>query len=402
MTETNPTRRTRQIAIFATLLIATALVAHARSSAPPVGSGAPAAATAAPSQPVVADTTPPRIEVAFVLDTTGSMSGLIEGAKQKIWSIANQMASGQPQPEIRIGLIGYRDRGDAYITRFHDLDTDVDALYGHLQAFGADGGGDGPESVNQALHEAVTRMSWTRQGDVYRVIFLVGDAPPHMDYPDDVPFTESVRVARRQGIVVNTVQCGTLGSTTPVWQQIATSGEGRYVSIRQDGGMLALATPMDDELAHLNRELAGTVVTYGAVEERAELEAKRMRALAAPAPAAASRLSFLSKLGGRVNSGRADLVDAVKDGIASVADLADDLLPADMQPLSVEEREAYVAKKSQERAALSERIGELSSDRDAYVKAELARRSASGKADGFDDEVFETIRDQAASAGIAY
>ena len=30
----------------------------------------------------------PVVEVAFVLDTTGSMGGLIEGAKRKIWSIA--------------------------------------------------------------------------------------------------------------------------------------------------------------------------------------------------------------------------------------------------------------------------------------------------------------------------
>ena len=50
----------------------------------------------------------PRIEVCFVLDTTGSMSGLIKGAKQKIWSIANDMAGAKPTPRIRFGLIGYR------------------------------------------------------------------------------------------------------------------------------------------------------------------------------------------------------------------------------------------------------------------------------------------------------
>src|SRR6266480_3690831 len=54
----------------------------------------------------------PRIEVCFVLDTTGSMGGLIEGAKQKIWSIANEMISAQPTPELKLGRIGYRDRGE--------------------------------------------------------------------------------------------------------------------------------------------------------------------------------------------------------------------------------------------------------------------------------------------------
>ena len=59
----------------------------------------------------------PMIEVCFVLDTTGSMGGLIAGAKDKIWSMANEMISANPTPEIRIGLIGYRDKTDAYVTK---------------------------------------------------------------------------------------------------------------------------------------------------------------------------------------------------------------------------------------------------------------------------------------------
>ena len=81
----------------------------------------------------------PRIEVAFVLDTTGSMSGLIDGAKRKIWQIANQLASGKPTPEIRIALVAYRDRGDAYVTRVVDLTRDLDKIYSELQALSADG-----------------------------------------------------------------------------------------------------------------------------------------------------------------------------------------------------------------------------------------------------------------------
>src|SRR5262249_26729579 len=187
----------------------------------------------------------PRIEVAFVLDTTGSMSGLIDGAKRKIWQIANQLASGKPTPEIRMALVGYRDRGDAYVTRVRDLTPDLDAIYAELQAYQADGGGDGPESVNQALHEARTKLSWSRDPGVYRAIFLVGDAPPHMDYAQDVAYGTSARAARRDGIVINTIQCGSEPDTTPIWQEIAQLAAGRYVAIRQDGGMLAITAPQD-------------------------------------------------------------------------------------------------------------------------------------------------------------
>ena len=71
----------------------------------------------------------PLVEVVFVLDTTGSMGGLIQAAKDKIWSIASSMAAAEPAPEIRIGLVGYRDRGDQYVTQLVDLSSDLDSVY---------------------------------------------------------------------------------------------------------------------------------------------------------------------------------------------------------------------------------------------------------------------------------
>src|SRR6059058_1939318 len=104
----------------------------------------------------------PRVEVVFCLDTTGSMGGLIDGAKQKIWSLCNQIAGGKPTPDLKVGLVAYRDRGDAYVTKVIDLTDDLDAIHTQLMGFRAAGGGDFPESVNQALNEAVTKISWSK------------------------------------------------------------------------------------------------------------------------------------------------------------------------------------------------------------------------------------------------
>jgi uncharacterized protein YegL len=394
--------RLAQSGVLIALLALTAWVAHAGGALahrpqplpdplPPSAKGSPEIAQAAP-----------RVEVAFVLDTTGSMSGLIDGAKRKIWSIANQLASGTPTPEVRMALIGYRDRGDEYVTRVHDLTGDIDTVYANLQSYSAGGGGDTPESVNQALHEAVNRLAWSEGDGVYRVIFLVGDAPPHTDYADDVGFEQSVRLARQRGIVVNTVQCGDLASTTPIWQQIAMVGGGSFAAIRQDGGMLAMATPMDDELSLLNRELADTLVPYGGEEERAELESKRDRAKEAAPSTVASRLGFLSKLGGRLNAGRADLIDAIANGLTSLDDVAEPELPNELRAMAPGEREAFVKEKLETRQRVQAKIDSLSKDRDAYVADESARRAASGEGDGFDAKVLESVRDQAAAAGIAY
>src|SRR3954469_11003627 len=121
----------------------------------------------------------PRIEVAFVLDTTGSMGGLIEGAKRRIWSIARRIGEGRPRPDLRIALVAYRDLGDVYVTRTYDFTRDMDEVSGHLAEFRAEGGGDGPEHVSAAMHDAVHRLTWST-GKSLRMIVLVGDAPPHL------------------------------------------------------------------------------------------------------------------------------------------------------------------------------------------------------------------------------
>src|SRR5882672_9971015 len=126
----------------------------------------------------------PRIEVCFVLDTTGSMSGLIEGAKQKIWSIANEVIAAKPTPTVKFGLVAYRDRGDEYVTKLTPLTEDLDAVYADLKKLKADGGGDTPESVSQALDVAVRKIAWSQDRAVLKIIYLVGDAPPHTDYAD--------------------------------------------------------------------------------------------------------------------------------------------------------------------------------------------------------------------------
>jgi Mg-chelatase subunit ChlD len=121
------------------------------------------------------------VEVAFVLDTTGSMGPLIEGAKRKIWSIATSIFDANPNADIRIGLVAYRDIGDDYVTKRVDLTADIQELYAKLLDLHAQGGGDWPESVNEALDVAVNKLSWSRGSEACRILFLIGDAPPHMD-----------------------------------------------------------------------------------------------------------------------------------------------------------------------------------------------------------------------------
>jgi hypothetical protein len=343
----------------------------------------------------------PRIEVCFVLDTTGSMSGLIEGAKAKIWSIANQMIAAEPTPELKIGLIAYRDRGDAYVTRLFDLDEDIDTVYENLQGFQADGGGDTPESVNQALHEAVTRISWSSDRKVLKIIFLVGDCPPHMDYQDDVKYHDTCQQAVKQDLIINTVQCGNHGATTPIWQEIGRLAEGSFVAIGQSGDMEIITTPMDEKLAELNVAIGRTLVPYGSHNERERVMAKQVAAESAAAPAAADRLAY-NMATSRVVQGGGDLVDDLADGSIKLEDLDRNELPPDMQKLDPEQQQAYLDKQAATRKQLQTEINQLLEERRAYIEARNRELIAEGGGSAFDQQVARMIREQAGRKGISY
>jgi Mg-chelatase subunit ChlD len=346
----------------------------------------------------------PRIEVCFVLDTTGSMSGLIEGAKMKIWSIANDIVRTRPAPELRMGLIGYRDRGDEYVTRFFDLTDDIDAIYGHLKAFSAGGGGDEPESVNQALFEAVNKMSWNTSRDVLKIIFLVGDAPAHMDYHDDVKYQEICQNAVKKDLIVNTVQCGANRRTTPMWQEIARLAEGSFVQIGQTGDMVAVATPYDKELAELNRGLESTVMPYGSAGVRQEVRKKAAASAAAPAPVAADKAAYMSKgaARGKVVTGGGELLAALEEGKVKLKDIKEADLPEELRKLPAEQREAVIKEKQAKRKELQKQVENLVKQRDAYLDSERRKRAEAGKQDAFDDQVARMIQEQAKRKGIAY
>jgi Mg-chelatase subunit ChlD len=357
-------------------------------------------------QPLFAKTAPPpqskpRIEVCFVLDTTGSMGGLIEGAKQKIWSIANEMISARPIPELKLGLIGYRDRGDEYVVKSFSLTDDIDAIYGRLREFQAGGGGDAPESVNEALAEAIHKMPWSNDREVLKIIFLVGDAPPHMDYPNGPKYPDLCREAAKKDLIINTIQCGEMAETKPIWQEIAKLSEGSYVGISQSGNVAVISTPMDKELSRLNERIGATLIPYGDSTVQAEVHAKYAAAKSAPVAAMADRLTYNSKTG-RAMQGRGELVDALNDNKLKLEDIDQKQLPAELQKLDRSELQNRITKTREERADLQKQIVELSKKREAYIQSESKRLAVEGKGDAFDHKVTETLHAQAAKKGIGY
>jgi hypothetical protein len=334
----------------------------------------------------------PAIEVCFCLDTTGSMTGLIDGAKLKIWAICNQILNARPTPDLKVALVAYRDKGDEYITRVHDLRDDLDAVYADLKNFVATGGGDTPEHVNLALEHAVGKIAWSTDSKTLRMIFLVGDAPPHMDYSDDVKYPDTCRKARARGILINAVQCGDDAECALHWRDIARKGRGCFVVIPQTGGVRRVTTPHDKRLGEINADLVRNTILFGPASKRESDQKKLAVAADLPVEAAADRAGYLAKEG---IAAPYDLIDAIRAGKVKLEDLPTHELPAEMQKMTMSQRLEYLGKLARTRAALLREAFDL--DRQRAGAAELQRNR-----DSFDGQVLEVLRKQAMSRRLRF
>lgn len=335
------------------------------------------------------------IELLFVLDTTGSMGGMLEGAKSKIWGIVNEVLQrqGNAGATIRVGLVAYRDRGDAYVTRITALSDNLDNVYAQLMAFRPEGGGDGPEDVRSALAEAVRAGGWSAPGArTSQVMFLVGDAPPHDDYRNLPSTIASAREANRRGIIVNAIQCGSDASTGMAWRSVAQYGGGEYLAIAQDGGVQVIVTPYDQELAQLGEQIGGTYMAYGNREDRLQRQSAQVgmeaKVAAAAPPAARAERAVNKGLNDKAYDDR-DLVQKAATSGFAVSTVAEAELPDALRKLAPAQRQAALDQAVAERKVLRDKILALSKQRDQYLAEQ--RRKGGGAKTGFDAAVSSAL-----------
>ena len=185
------------------------------------------------------------LDVLFLLDATGSMSDEIDQIKATLLSISGRIADLPARPDLRLGMVSYRDRGDEFVTRIYDFERDVPRFLESIRGVRADGGGDEPESLNEALHEAVHAPEW-RLGNAIRLVFLVADAPPHLDYPQDYDYAVEMAEASSRGIKIFSIaSSGLSGQGEYIFRQIAQHTMGRFIFLLYGGGPEGPSTPHD-------------------------------------------------------------------------------------------------------------------------------------------------------------
>jgi hypothetical protein len=340
------------------------------------------------------------IDLAICLDTSGSMSGLINSARTKLWQIVSELATAKPRPHLRVALLTYGTPSygaeGGWVRLNLDLTDDLDRVYQQLMALGTNGG---TEYVARVTRRAVESLSWDRRRDTYRVIFVAGNESADQD-----PALRNEDVCREavlRGVIVNTIYCDNGGGDAEGYRRVARLAEGRFAAIDQNRGTVTVATPYDKKLAELSAELNGTYVAYGARarEAAANQRAQDRNAASMGAPVAAERAA--AKASSMYRNYSWDLVDARKEEGFELEEVAEEELPENMRKMTEEERAAYLDGMAKRRAELQAEIKEVSAERRAYVEAEMKKRSLSDAA-AFDRAVRESVRAQAEEKGFEF
>lgn len=338
------------------------------------------------------------MEIVFCLDATGSMSGLIGTAKEKIWAIVSEVAEDTLVENLKLGMVFYRDRGDAFVTRPIHLTNDLDSVYSELLAIEADGGGDSPESVNQALYEALTVMQWSESRNVYKTIFVVGDCPPHMNYPDDVKYTESCEMSAERGIIINTIKLGD-GCREAIshFQKMAECTNGEYLQLDQNATDYVISTPYDEEINKISSEIEDSKIYYGSASVRQYNYSKKEKSMGlyseGSVEANTDRVKYKnSKAGFKEWVGTNELITDISENKVKLKDLKEDELPEELRNKTKEEKERILKEIKRKRRSNQSKLVELNKKRTNYIQQEKESR---GEDSSFSKDVVDIMNKQA-------
>ena len=175
------------------------------------------------------------LDLLFLIDATGSMDDEINAIQTTIFDVAARIDNLPERPDVRYGMVTYRDRGDQFISRNYDFVNNVDAFSRNLSSVQAQGGGDYPESLNEGLHNALHDVEW-RSDDAVRLIFLVADAPPHLDYRQDFDYALEMETAARSAIKIFPIASSGLDDQGEyIFRQLAQFTQGRFIFLTYDG-----------------------------------------------------------------------------------------------------------------------------------------------------------------------
>jgi len=347
-----------------------------------------------------AEDTPPqpqqtrRVDLAICLDTSGSMSGLINAARQKLWDVVSELALAQPEPELRVALLTYGSPSyghPSYVRVQTDLTSDLDAVYQKLMELGTSGGS---EYVGWVLHDAYTQLSWTKSDDALKLIFVAGNESADQAR-QQYDFRNVVAEAIKHGIMVNSIYCGNPNDNiAPGWREVARLADGHFSAIDQNNGTVVITTPFDDKIAELGARLNETYVAYGPRGEAYAANQVEQDANSAKLGKANAASRYVVRAQKLYNNAKWDLVDASREEGFDLKKIKKEDLPENMQEMTLDEQQKYLEGMEAKRREIQAEINKLAAQRRHYIQSERRKMKERGDK-SFDAAVIKAVRAQA-------
>lgn len=337
---------------------------------------------------------PPRIQLAILLDNSGSMSGLINQARSELWKIVNEMATaerGGQRPILEVAVLHY---GNPPIVIVSPLTDDLDRVSEALFSIGISGGS---EHCGEVIQRAVTELKWSTEANDLKVIFIAGNEP-FTQGPID--YREACKAAITKGIVINTIHCG--NGIPEDWKQGALLGEGQAMNIDQNQVAQHIPSPHDAKITELGKKLNGTYVAYGVRAREAKERQAVQDVQAEGVSEGASVQRSVAKAGRLYDNASWDLVDKLKAVKGDWSQIKEEELPDELRKMPVEERKAFVTKMAAEREQLQKQINELNQAREAFVAAKRKEMAEANGEKTLDQVMIGAVREQAAKKAFGF
>ena len=338
----------------------------------------------------------PVIQLAILLDDSGSMSGLIDQARAHIWDVVHQLGATTRDgktPRLEVAIFHYGDVGSLHKPLLHFSD-DLDQVSKTL--FAINGGG-GSEHCGEVIRNAAQQLHWSARATDLRMIVIAGNEPFTQG---DVHYKEAISAARAKDIVVSTIHCGTEAQgVAGFWADGATYGGGSFANIDHNQRGYDVEAPQDDKIRELNTQLNGTYLYYGRQGRARLTEQSAQDGNAGSLGSSAFAKRALVKSSGNYTNAHWDLVDAVKADKDALKKLDKKSLPKELQALDEAALSKKITKLSQQRAEIAKQLDVLVKEREVFVNAERARLVKEGAAPNLGEALNASFRKLAADKG---
>lgn len=340
------------------------------------------------------------IQVAILLDTSGSMDGLIEQAKSRLWNIVNTLTTLKfkgKTPKIEIALYEYgNDRipsSQNYIRQVTPLTHDLDLISEKLFALRTDGG---QEYCGAVIDKAVKSLKWGDGKADMKLIYIAGNEPFTQG---PINYKEAISNALSNDIYVNTIHCGdSRWGGLESWQDGARRGKGKFFNIDHNARVRYYQTPYDDAISDCNVKLNDTYISYSKVGVVQKENQMKQDANAKSVSSANYAERAVSKTKHVYNNSSWDLVDKVSADANALKQIKKSELAEELQTKTEDEIKALVVEKKQEREKIQKEIASLAQKRQAYID-EQVKKDQNNTGDDLGEAINQSVLDLAMLKG---